>query len=1036
MFRQPINNEQKVIVKISSQNATVDYLNENCKTNTDFNVKLLSPVENIIGVRLLHYSIPFDWYIIHSNNNAIRWETYFKKCDQKYTKKYCTYLPNGTYNINTLSDILTTYMTNEEINIYLISDWINSSKSGLIKITRNNELSLNNWPIFDVLFTKNKELHIENYSPNHFNNKVATDSEIIITFNNNIFLTDSFKKYLTFDKGIYSQDTLDDCHYIKMFYNNIHEVPITFYIKDNSLYITPYFTLHYCGRYKIIISNNTIKDTNDFIFSGLENYSFNTNRNNCLHIKRFSPTQNSTIVHIDSSIEITFNKNIEFTNNIEKKLVVIDGNRFQYTYTDTSNKIQLISEFGTIVPIIMEIIQNKLVIKPEYTLDYNTKYSLKINYGAIKIYGSIPSNFCNINNLPGYVCGGYELPGYVCDGYELPGYVCGGYELPGYRNEYFVLKENEYCFHTVECPMDTDIYSYRLEKLVNNTITEEVFNKFTKDGPGFLFWFNIHWDGWNNSFKDLFETNVVVNTEFLATGRYTLFDTCCNNGFLYYNGKHFVKDMCVEPYGLWKYQTDTFLYIFWWNSSNEIWQIGRTFKDNKIDEQDLLQCKNIDQLDISKVYPKHKTDWIMPFNTPFKKWCIIDSKHENPVKIRSPPKITDSPWALLIDEHSTLNNSESGLKKSFKTFSNKIITETYFLNPIPNNKGELETSKIIFKGLNNIEYEGVTYTKQNMNEVYPIKYTNKYDKNVNRLMIEAKWNNILEKSYETSVYPPYFKIDKMLMHNEMLEALGLIQTNLIKVNYIISYSGKDISIFNGIQVDYFERTMEQKIKYHLSQYAQSIQIKVQMYTLLKQLTITSVHNDSFNLQIKKLLYIIGTLDDFKNMDIQFKPIEGEYTITDYNPDEAYVKMYIGDKAPNPFRGNILNLDVSFLSSYEDYNPNRQSFSNVVNHANNIGIPIHINCDYRDIITNHTSSPIYYFKEPKSIQTIYVKLKYPNNTEPIIGNGTNDSHFQFEFIQKSQEIRKTSVELLNELKLQIAQTPIQNNTINLNDIYGV
>ena len=34
-------------------------------------------------------------------------------------------------------------MTNEEINIYLISGWVNSSKSGLIKITRNNELSLN-----------------------------------------------------------------------------------------------------------------------------------------------------------------------------------------------------------------------------------------------------------------------------------------------------------------------------------------------------------------------------------------------------------------------------------------------------------------------------------------------------------------------------------------------------------------------------------------------------------------------------------------------------------------------------------------------------------------------------------------------------------------------------------------------------------------------------------------------------------------------------------------------------------------------------
>ena len=33
-----------------------------------YDVKLLSQIDDVIGIKLLNYSIPFDWYIINSNN--------------------------------------------------------------------------------------------------------------------------------------------------------------------------------------------------------------------------------------------------------------------------------------------------------------------------------------------------------------------------------------------------------------------------------------------------------------------------------------------------------------------------------------------------------------------------------------------------------------------------------------------------------------------------------------------------------------------------------------------------------------------------------------------------------------------------------------------------------------------------------------------------------------------------------------------------------------------------------------------------------
>ena len=80
-------------------------------------------------------------------------------------------------------------------------------------------------------------------------------------------------------------------------------------------------------------------------------------------------------VNIDTRIEIIFNKNIEFSDRFKKNTNELDGLTYSYISTNTSNRITLTSEFGIIISLILEICYNKLIIKPAYKLDYNTKYN-------------------------------------------------------------------------------------------------------------------------------------------------------------------------------------------------------------------------------------------------------------------------------------------------------------------------------------------------------------------------------------------------------------------------------------------------------------------------------------------------------------------------------------------------------------------------------------------------------------------------------------------------------------------------------------
>ena len=149
---------------------------------------------------------------------------------------------------------------------------------------------------------------------------------------------------------------------------------------------------------------------------------------------------------------------------------------------------------------------------------------------------------------------------------------------------------------------------------------------------------------------------------------------------------------------------------------------------------------------------------------------------------------------------------------------------------------------------------------------------------------------------------------------------------------------------------------------------------------------------------------------------------------DYNPDESYMKLFIGNNTPLPLGEKIIYLHINFLERYEENNSNKE-----------IIIPININCDYNQSISSleQSISDIYYLDKEKTINNISIKIMYPNSTEVIISQGGLNSYFTFELIEQVKVKQKSSVEMLNELKIElIKQSMNMKKEISMNDIYGL
>ena len=1008
MINKKKNNieEKSKILKISSKSNKYNF--NKIVNNLDFVYNTKNIIKNVYGFDLVNYTIPFDWYTINSKNNILKWSTLYKRSTEKIIKEYTTYLPHGTYEIDKLSNIIAEYMTDEEINIYLISEWVTNNNKSCIKISRNSHLSkLDNCPTFDIKFNKIEYIDVINFSPCNLACNIAINTKIILTFNIEIKFKNDFLNHCNIEENKYIFSNINNIdNNIKLYKvdnDNQTQIPIVIYIKNNDLIIEPSI-LEHNTKYGLEINNKTMVDINDNDYIGISGYNFTTNLDNIdnLNILSFNPNQDSILNDISENIEIVFNKNIDFSDNF-KEMTDIVNNKYQYKITEKTNKISLISEYGQTIPILIHIELNKLIIKPINNFEYDINYQIKIDCGDIKILGL--DNICL--------------------------YCITDSNLDSNDTFYNHLDKIIYQIKTNKSPENDQIYNYRLEKKVNNQSTKEEFKNNGLDQPGFTFWFNIGWNGWSNPFKNFFESKTIINTDLIGTGRYTLFFECYNNGFLYYNGKRFVKDSGEKVFGLWKLQSDDYLFIFWWNSEEYMWQIGRTEKYNKIDKTAIDDCKSLEELNISKIYPKSRDKWVHPLNERLNFYqyieiCIdIDNIDSHNIMVFTPPKINDMPWAISIDNHCiNMNNTKSSFfSRTIKKVSDEIITETYYLNTIPNIRGELNNGLILFKGLNCIEHNGITYTKKtkNLNNIFPLKYINKYDVNINRLAIQCKWNNILENSYNRSVYIPYFRFENTKMENLLLKSLGLSNYNVIKLEFYIAYSGTDVDeIFQTVNIDYIERIIKNDIENYLEKLNYLVNINLNIDLDLKQIYIKSINNPFLRININNIINIIKDVNYFKNKDIQFNAIDSK---TNYYTDESYLQIYIGDKNPLPIGDQVIYLHINFSS-------------NTLDNENVYIIPININCKYNGIITNPNimGDNIYHFSKLKNLNKISFKITYPDSDIPIMSKGGLESYFTIKLFIRDI-VKKSGLDTLKDIKLEIMKNKeLMNKYINANDVF--
>jgi len=171
-----------IIVKVSSENA--DKVTSD--SNTNFNCKLKRTINNIIGVKLLDYTIPFTWHVLNKKNNLLTWTSKSSESievggnrsfnienldasdlsyeimadaneilqqdlhllDQQteavidsanevinntsnYTSQFCNTephkyyanIPPGTYETEALMELVTNLMTETEFDHYIIGSW-------------------------------------------------------------------------------------------------------------------------------------------------------------------------------------------------------------------------------------------------------------------------------------------------------------------------------------------------------------------------------------------------------------------------------------------------------------------------------------------------------------------------------------------------------------------------------------------------------------------------------------------------------------------------------------------------------------------------------------------------------------------------------------------------------------------------------------------------------------------------------------------------------------------------------------------------
>jgi methionine-rich copper-binding protein CopC len=195
-----------------------------------------------------------------------------------------------------------------------------------------------------------------NYSPADNATRVAVNSKLVLTFDQNVSAVKG--------KNIYIKKTAND--------NQVGCIPVTdknrVNISGAKVTINPSSNFRPNTGYYILIDSGAFKNSNNGLFAGINNktiWNFTTIDTIPPAVSSTDPANNSTKVAVNKTIKVTFSEN------------VLKGNTFgNITLKNISN--------GKTIKITTSIKDNVLTIQPNDNLKHNTKYKVTIPAGAIK----------------------------------------------------------------------------------------------------------------------------------------------------------------------------------------------------------------------------------------------------------------------------------------------------------------------------------------------------------------------------------------------------------------------------------------------------------------------------------------------------------------------------------------------------------------------------------------------------------------------------------------------------------------------------
>ena len=227
--------ERRVITKVISIDSL--YRENLCSTNSNsFIIKLNTPLNNVISMKLISLEVPRLWYNISKQLGTNNMKIYLYNMVDYPDNVQTITLPDGNYPNNILVNLINNYFTNIGMGLDYLRFDINITNSKSVFYVKNNSA------IDTILPYNSTNIH---YSPNFYYK---------IEFGNDCNIIDTLGTYLGFKKLMYTG------------------------LKEN-IFVDLYFSTPPTTYYGMIISESSCGILDNYIFVDVNDYNKNFDTN-------------------------------------------------------------------------------------------------------------------------------------------------------------------------------------------------------------------------------------------------------------------------------------------------------------------------------------------------------------------------------------------------------------------------------------------------------------------------------------------------------------------------------------------------------------------------------------------------------------------------------------------------------------------------------------------------------------------------------------------------------------------------------------